>query len=192
MSCRGSCDSEVTQVEGRHATRACGAVVTVVVMLVTLSSSASAVTRASGPETFNGGLVASSTAGKRKVIGSAIAASGVFTGVGRIVERPNHPGEGDNISRDDLVFPAGTIHIVNRTRRMSLALNRRTCTAKFKAQQTTTVDGGTGKFAGATGTFDGTVNGSGTLRRKPDGRCDLQHGPAAEIDVVAAKGTLTF
>jgi hypothetical protein len=150
-------------------------------MLVTVSS-VSAVTLASGPQTFNGGLVVSSKAGKRKVIGSVIAASGVFTGVGRIVERPNHPGEGRNISRDDLVFAAGTIHIVNRTRSMSLALNRGTCTARFKARQTTTVDGGTGKFAGATG----------TLWRKPDGRCDLRQGPAAEIDVVAARGTLTF
>jgi hypothetical protein len=171
--------------------RAFGALVTVVVMLVTVSS-ASAVTLTSGSQTFNGGLVISSKAGKRKVIGSVIAASGVFTGVGRIVERPNHPGEGGNISRDDLVFAAGTIHIVNRARGMSLALDRGTCTARFKARQTTTVDGGTGKFAGATGTFAATVNGSGASRRKPDGRCNLQQGPAAEIDVVAAKGTLTF
>jgi hypothetical protein len=33
----------------------------------------------------------------------------VFRGVGRIVEIPNLPADPDNVSRDDLVFPSGTM-----------------------------------------------------------------------------------
>jgi len=172
--------------------RAVGVLVAVAIMVILVSSATAAAGETSGPQRFDGGLIASTKAGKRKVLGSVIAASGVFNGVGRLVERPNHPGEGNNISRDDLVFADGTLHIVNRTRHMSFALNRKACTAKFKAQQTTTIDGGTRKFAGATGTFAGTVTGSGTLHRKPDGSCDLRQAPLAEIAVLAAKGTLTF
>jgi hypothetical protein len=172
--------------------RAVGVLLVAAVTVLVVSSAAAAAGETSGPQRFDGGLVVSTTGGKRKVLGSVIAGSGVFNGVGRIVERPNRPGEGNNISRDDLVFADATLHIVSRTRRMSFALNRRTCTAKFKAQQTTTVDGGTGKFAGATGTFAATVTGSGTAHRKRDGSCDVRQGPLAEIDVVAATGTLTF
>jgi hypothetical protein len=172
--------------------RAFGLFLAVGMTVIVVSSGSAAAGETSGPQRFDGGLIVSTKAGKRKVLGTVIAGSGVFNGVGRLVERTNHPGEGNNISRDDLVFADGTLHILNRTRHMSFALNRNACTAKFKAQQTTTIDGGTRKFAGATGTFAGTVTGSGTLHRKPDGSCDLRQGPLAEIDVVAATGTLAF
>jgi hypothetical protein len=165
---------------------------TVVAMLVT-AASAPGVARTSGAERLDGGLVASSASGKRTVAGSVIAMSGVFTGIGRIVERPNRPGDSAKLSRDDLVFAAGTLHIVNVNRgRPSLAVNRRTCTATFKVQKTTTIDGGTGRFADATGTFVGGVSGSGVARRKADGSCDQQHDPVVEIDTVTGTGTLTF
>ena len=161
-------------------------------MLIT-AASAPAVARTSGSERFDGGLVVSNPSGKRTVAGSAIAMSGVFTGVGRIVERPNRPGDSGKVSRDDLVFAAGTLHIVNVDRgNMSLAVNPRTCTATFKVQKTTKVDGGTGRFAGATGTFVGAVSGSGVAGRKADGSCDQQHPPLIEIDTVTGTGTLTF
>src|SRR5437764_6623243 len=121
-----------------------GALLAVVAMLVTAASAPGAA-RTSGSERFDGGLVASNASGKRTVVGSVIAMSGVFTGVGRIVERANRPGDSDKVSRDDLVFAAGTLHIVNLDwGKMSLAINRRTCTATFKAGKTTTVAGGTG------------------------------------------------
>src|SRR5438876_289428 len=79
-------------------------------------------------------------------------------------------GDSAKVSRDDLVFAGGTLHIVNEDRgHPSLAVNRRTCTATFKVPKTTTVDGGTGRFAGATGTFVGAVSGSGVARRRADG-----------------------
>jgi hypothetical protein len=176
---------------GRAARGTLSTLLAVGVMLVT-AVSAPGVARTSGSERFDGGLVVSNASGKRTVVGSVVAMSGVFSGVGRSVERPNQPGDSDKVSRDDLVFAAGTLHIVNLMGPMSLAVNPRTCTARFKAQQTTTIAGGTRRFAGATDTFAGTVTGSGVARRKPDGSCDQQHPALVEIDTVTGTGTLTF
>jgi hypothetical protein len=137
-------------------------------------------------------LVVSSASGKRAVAGSVVAMSGVFTGVGRIVERPNRPGDSGKVSRDDLVFAVGTLHIRNVSGHTALNLNRRTCTARVKAEARTTVDGGSGRFAGASGTFTGSLSGSDVARRKADGSCDLQHPPLIEIDTVTGTGTVTF
>ena len=177
---------------GRSARGTLGALLALGVMLIT-AASAPGVARTSGSERFDGGLVASNASGKRTVAGSVIAMSGVFTDVGRIVERPNRPGDSGKVSRDDLVFATGTLHIVNVDRgHMSLAVNRRTCTATFKVPKTTTIDGGTGRFAGATGTFVGAVSGSAVARRKADGSCDQQHAALVEIDTVTGTGRLTF
>jgi hypothetical protein len=127
------------------------------------------------------------------VAGSVIAMSGVFSGVGRIVERPNRPGDSGKVSRDDLVFAAGTLHIVNVERGQSdLAVDPGTCTATFKAPKTTTVEGGSGRFKGASGTFVGAVSGSAVAARGADGGCDQRHPPLIEIDRVTGHGTLTF
>jgi hypothetical protein len=168
------------------------ALLAVGVMLMT-AAAAPAVAATSGSERFDGGLVVSNPSGKRTVAGSVIAMRGVFSGVGRIVERPNRPGDSAQVSRDDLVFAVGTLHIVNVDRgHAALAVNRRSCTATFKVPKTTRVDGGTGRFAGATGTFVGDVSGSGVARRNADGSCDQQHPPLIEIDTVAGTGTLQF
>jgi hypothetical protein len=137
---------------------------------------------------MDGGLVKA----RDRVVGTVIAARGAFNGVGRVVERPNRPGDSDKVTRDDLVFPEGVLHIVNLNRHVSMTMHRHTCRLSYKAQQTNTVEGGTGRFAHAAGRFAGTVTASAVARRKPDGSCDLRHAPIAEIDIFAATGTLTF
>jgi hypothetical protein len=166
-----------------------GAVVAAGALLVTLSASAGASVPAD--TSFDGAIVVSHASGKRNATGSVIAMRGVFTGVGRIVERPNKPGDSDKVSRDDLVFADGVIHIVNENKSSSLAVNKKRCSLTFRVKQTTTIDGGTGRFAAATGTFAGGVTGTGVVRRKPDGTCDMNR-PMAEVDNVSATGTLTL
>src|SRR5262249_58185767 len=78
--------------------------------LVLVASSAA---NTGGTETFNGVIVTSGTSGDRVVVNSIVRAKGIFDGVGRIVEVPNLPTDPDDVSRDDLVFPEGTIHIVS-------------------------------------------------------------------------------
>jgi hypothetical protein len=146
----------------------------------------------SGRATFDGGLVVSGASGEREVMGSVVAVRGVFTGVGRIVERPNRAGDSQRVSRDDLVFDAGTLHIVNTNRGVSVRPNRRTCRVRVRVRQITTVEGGTGRFAGATGRFRGTVVASAVARRNADGSCDQDGVPLVEVDTVSATGTLSF
>jgi hypothetical protein len=161
-------------------------------IVLVIAASASGAPRSSGLERFHGGLVVSGASGTRRVVGSAIAMSGVFDGVGRIVERPNRPGDSDRVSRDDLVFVAGTLHIKSTNGQMSIAVNRRTCTVTFRIQQTSAAEGGTRRFASAEGTFAATVSGSAVADRKPDGTCDQQHPALVEIDTVTGSGALTF
>src|SRR5216684_8588503 len=68
----------------------------------------------SGSETVSGRLVTSGVSGTRTAISSVAVARGVFNGVGRIVEIPNQPGDPINVSRDDLVYPEGTMNPANR------------------------------------------------------------------------------
>ncbi len=65
-----------------------------------------------------------------------MVAKGVFRGVGRIVEIPNLPTDPGNVSRDDLVFPGGTVHIVSTTVGGSFSVNPRNCLFSGTAQQT--------------------------------------------------------
>ena len=98
----------------------------------------------SGPETFSGTLVTSGVSGTRTVISSVIVAKGVFSGAARIVEVPSLPADPDNVSRDDLVVPEDTMHLVSTTVGASFTVNPRNCLFKLTLQQT-------GKSAAAPG-----------------------------------------
>jgi hypothetical protein len=52
--------------------------------------------------------------------------------------------------------------------------------------------GGTGIFAGASGTGTGRVDGSSLAQRNPDGSCSMDLLPKHERDAVSGSGTLTF
>src|SRR5215472_14082920 len=90
---------------------------------------------ASGSETLTGTLVTSGVSGTRTVISSVLIARGVFNGVGRIVELPSLPTDPPGSSRDDLVFPEGTLHLLSTGGEItSLSLNPRNCRFRLTAQ----------------------------------------------------------
>jgi hypothetical protein len=136
--------------------------------------------------------VASGVSGTRTVITSVIIFKGAFSGVGRIVEVENQPGDPDNVTRDDLVFASGTMHIVNTNLDFSISVNPRSCVATAAIPQTSKIVGGTGQFAHATGSFSSTVTGTVVLARNPDGSCSMEHDPLHEVDMITASGTLSF
>jgi hypothetical protein len=178
---------------GRFEKHSCGlALAASAAATMIVAPSVSAASAATGRETISGMIGTTGTSGTRTVAGSVVVAKGVFNGVGKIVERPNHPGESDKISRDDLVFTEGTIHIRNMTQKASLTPDLRSCTFKVKAQQLTTIDGGTGQFAQATGTFRGSVTAQALARRLPDGSCDQRHAPLFELDNITGTGSLSY
>jgi type 1 fimbria pilin len=152
-----------------------------------------AAARTTGRLSFHGQIIAVSRNGQRTVVSSIVAARGVFNGVGKIVEVPNRPGDPDNVSRDDLVFGAGTMHIVNINRgQPQISLDPQTCAATVRIKQTTRIQGGTRKFRHATGTSKSTVRAYAVLARNPDGSCNEQADALLDADVVSGRGTLSF
>jgi len=145
----------------------------------------------SGSETFTGTIVASGVSGTRMVISSVVVAKGVFSGAGRVVEMPSLPGDPDNSSRDDLVFPAGTMHLLSVNTGFSASVNPN-CLANATIQQTAEIIGGTGQFVAATGQFSATIGGPALLARNPDGSCAFDKPPLHEVDMFTDTGTLSF
>ena len=145
-----------------------------------------------GKQSFNGYIGAVGTQTDRKVVGSVVVATGVYEGVGTVVERPNRPGDSGRVTRDDLVFPEGVIHIVSTQRHFAIKPDPVSCTFTADVKQTTRFDGGTGKFAHATGSFTGGVMGTALARRTPAGTCDQRHSPLFELDRFTASGTMTL
>jgi hypothetical protein len=157
-----------------------------------LAVSAPAAAATTGTETFKGVIVTSGVSGERVVVSSVVVAKGVFSGVGRIVEIENLPGDPDNVSRDDLVFAEGSMHLLSTAPDFSFSVNPRSCIVTVTLQQTSTVEGGTGLFADATGSAVATVTGRGLAARNPDGSCSLEQAALHEVDRIAASGTLSF
>jgi hypothetical protein len=147
----------------------------------------------SGSETFKGAIVTSGVSGTRTVITTVIIAKGAFSGVGRIVEVENQPGDSDRVSRDDLVFARGSMHLKSTTLGdPQPSVNPRSCVATITIHQTGEIVGGTRQFTTATGIFTGTVTVRAVLARNPDGSCSFERVPLHEVDLITATGTLSF
>jgi hypothetical protein len=164
----------------------------VLVVGAALAVAAPAAAQTSGAERFTGVIVASGASGERQVIGSVVVGRGVFNGVGRIVEVPNLPTDPDNVARDDLVFTGGSLHLVSTTIDFSFSVNPRSCAITASLQQTGEIVGGTGRFAGASGSSTATVTARGLTARNPDGSCSLEHATLYEVDTITSNGTLSF
>jgi hypothetical protein len=160
--------------------------------LALVGPTATASAQTSGTESSQGFLVATGVSGERVVLASSIRLTGVFDGVGQIVEVPNLPSDPGNVSRDDLVFREGTLHLVSAVQDFQFSLDPRSCLARFTVSQVASFEGGTGLFSGATGTGTGLVEGQGIAQRAPDGSCSPGLLPAHERDNVSGTGTLTF
>jgi hypothetical protein len=145
----------------------------------------------SGSESFRGTIVTSGVSGTRTVISSVVVAKGVFNGVGRIVETESLATDPPDSSRDDLVFPGGSMHIISFVEDFSFTINRN-CLGHATIQQTGEIQGGTGQFANATGSFKATVSGPALLPRSPDGSCAFDKPALHEVDMITASGTMSF
>jgi hypothetical protein len=136
--------------------------------------------------------VASGVSGTRTVISSVAVAKAVFRGVGEIVGMPRQDGDPPNVSRADLVYPQGTMHLVSTTVGVSSSVNPHSCLFRATTQENAHITGGTGLFVNAAGTFTGTVSPKGLLPRNPDGSCAVGQPLLYEVDMVAFSGTLSF
>jgi hypothetical protein len=173
----------------KRALRAAG---TALVIAVSPAAPASAAT--TGSETLSGTIVFAAVPGAntRTVVSSAVRAKGVFKGVGRFVELPHLPTDPAEVSRDDLVFASGTLHLATTLGSLSFSVNPHSCLFTGTQQLTWDVTGGTGLFTGATGSFTGTVSAVALLVRDPDGSCSFTQVPRHEVDKFTESGTLSF
>jgi hypothetical protein len=163
-----------------------------ITLAISAATAAPAAAAISGSETVSGRLVTSGVSGTRTSISTVAVAKGVFNGVGQIVEMPSLPTDPPNVSRDDLVYPEGTMHLVNTTVGASISVNPHNCLFRATLQEDSQITGGTGLFANASGTFTGTISPQGLLPRNPDGSCAAGQPSLHEVDMVAFSGTLSF
>ncbi|MGZ4639514.1 MAG: hypothetical protein ACXV2J_10720 [Actinomycetes bacterium] len=169
------------------------AVLLAVAGLVAAGPTSAASAQTSGPESFTGFLVVTGVSGERVELASNIRARGVFDGVGKIVELPPQPGDPENMDRDDLVFPQGTLHLFSFVQDFQIvSFDPNSCRLAVTVTDSTQFAGGSGIFAGASVTGTGRVDGSGLAQRSPDGSCSLDLPPKHELDAVSGSGTLTF
>jgi len=157
-----------------------------------LAGSPPATARTSGHETFSGFIAASNASGTREVVSSAVVATGVLAAIGKVVEVPNLPNDPGNVSRDELVFASGLMHLVTTNGDATFSIDPRTCVGTFTIKQTQTIEGGTGRFSRASGAFAGTLIGRGLATRNPDGSCNADEGPSYELDTFTLSGRLAF
>lgn len=169
-----------------------GAVAALLAVLTAFTISAPATAKRSGNQTFKGVIVASGASGTRKVVRSGVLARGALRGVGHVVEVANLPGDPATVSRDDLVFAAGTMHLRNVTVDTSVSLNSTSCVYSIRRKQTGTVVGGTKLLAAATGSYAGTVTAWGLARRTADGKCAMDQPPLYELDTFVTSGSLSL
>jgi hypothetical protein len=102
------------------------------------------------------------------------------------------PGDPDNVSRDDLVFAEGMLHLVNTDLDVKFQLDPRTCVYAVNAKQTSRIAGGTGRFGHSSGTFAATVIAHGIASRHADGSCAEDQAPLSEVDSISGQGNLSF
>jgi hypothetical protein len=169
-----------------------GVIAALVAIAISFAISVPATAKTSRNQTFKGVIVASGASGTREVVSSVVIAKGVFRGIGRVVEIADVPGDPANVSRDDLVFPVGSIHIRNVNVDFSMSLNPKSCNYTGHVQQTGTFVGGTRLFAAATGNYTSTVDAFGRARRDLAGNCTLEQDPLYEVDMFAISGSLSF
>lgn len=154
-------------------------ILVVILAAVTALSTPATAGAASGPQTFTGTIITDAAGGERHLVKSTVVAHGAFNGVGTVVEVDTQPGDGDDIFRDDLVFPQGALHLVTTNLGFDFNVVPQSCRFTASVQQTSMIAGGTGVFADAAGHTAGGVVAHGTAAT--DGVTPLASSPGGPL-----------
>ena len=90
------------------------------------------------------------------------------------------------------MFRRGRIHILNTNGASSGSLNPQTCVFKGRVHQTVKVEGGTGRFRHASGSFAGAVRSRAVAARAADGSCSHEQAPLLEVDILSGHGHISI
>jgi hypothetical protein len=74
----------------------------------------------------------------------------------------------------------------------SSSVNPHSCLFRATTQEQAHIEGGTGLFANAAGSFTGSASPKGRLGRNPDGSCAVGRPALHEVDKIEFSGTLSF
>jgi len=107
-------------------------------------------------------------------------ATGVFTAGGVDITR--------SATTDIFKFPVGTIYITHHSVHHTIAFNRRTCLFTGTDYGTYKLTGGTGEYAGISGSGKAVSHVIGVAARDAKGRCSLTRAPVAFQFVTSGHG----
>lgn len=119
---------------------------------------------------------------------SQVIATGPVTGVGTLTFA--HV-EGQEAVGATVELPQGTLSVLSTQLTDNSNPNFTSCVNRFSGTSALRVIGGTGAFAGATGTGTGTDQGFAVAARNADGTCNLDAEPLAGFEIVHVTLNLT-
>lgn len=132
-----------------------------------------------GPSSSNEHLILSFSSFSGGQLSGTVVASGAVSGVGTVVA-----GQG-NVFPVTVTLPQGTLKLKVTSGPSDEIPNLNTCSIAFTGTDTIKVTGGTGAFAGASGTGTDTNRGGLIFPRNPDGSCNFNADPKTGIVVFA-------
>ncbi len=152
--------------------------------LTTVGGMAGPALAAGAPRTENVTIIFNFPASGPNETGRAIG-TGAVTGVGTATT-----GEGD-VFPVTIAFPQGTINAIVTSGPTDERPNFTACVNSFSGTDTIQITGGTGAFAGASGSGTDTNQGVIVAPRNPDGTCNPDGAPVAGFVIVRAVLNLT-
>lgn len=152
--------------------------------LMTVGGMAGPALAAGAPRTENVTIIFTFPASGPTLTGRAIG-TGAVTGVGTATS-----GEGD-VFPVTIAFPQGTINAVVTSGPTDARPNFKACVDSSSGTDTIQITGGTGAFAGASGSGTDTNQGVIVLPRNPNGTCNPDGAPVAGFIIVRAILNLT-
>jgi hypothetical protein len=90
------------------------------------------------------------------------------------------------------VFKAGIVHLRNEILSFAFDIDPHTCVVTADIDQHNLIEGGTGRFAHASGELVGHVHARGVAPRDATGSCDAASAPLIEADAFTGTGQLSL
>ncbi len=122
-----------------------------------------------------------------------VVAAGAINSVGEevIVQEEFNEETGEFTVVDEFVFPEGTLFVTVEGQVDEFDFDERSCVGRFGGTGTFEITGGTGEFAGASGSGTVTFRGIFVAERNPDGSCS-EEGEVVSVFLARMRGNVVL
>ena len=119
-----------------------------------------------------------------------VVAGGVINGAGTdvVLSSTDNP-DGTSSGVDRFEFPRGSVTIAHQDTSATSSFDPRACVGRFSGTGDFQILGGTGIYAGITGSGTYTLRGTFVANRNPDGSC-AENGSGRSVVIVNATGPI--